>query len=265
MVGHVELPTNVTEGTPLADGPELPHPATAKRIPRAGASGTRNLCTVPLYQPIGSLHVCPRSRVGWMRLIGLTGGIATGKSTVARMLHERGATVIDADELARQAVRPGTPALDEIVARFGDHVIDAGGELDRAAMADIVFADTAARLDLERITHPRVLELMQQQIADAFARDAPVVVVDVPLLFETGRDDMFEGVLLVHAPAETQVRRLRDRDGLRDAAALQRLDAQLPIDEKRSRATWVIENADSLADTERQVAAWWDEVVGNSC
>jgi dephospho-CoA kinase len=199
-----------------------------------------------------------------MRLIGLTGGIATGKSTVAQMLRERGATVIDADELARQAVRPGTAALAEIAARFGDHVIDANGELDRAAMADIVFADAAARRDLERITHPRVMELMQQQIADAFARDATIVVVDVPLLFETGRDDMFEGVLLVHTQPGVQVRRLRDRDGLSEAAALQRLDAQLPIDQKRSRATWVIENADNLADTERQVAAWWDEVVGNS-
>ena len=199
-----------------------------------------------------------------MRLIGLTGGIATGKSTVAQMLRRRGAAVIDVDELARQVVRPDTPALAEIAARFGKHVIDAGGELDRAAMADIVFADAAARRDLERITHPRVIELMQEQIADAFARDAPIVVVDVPLLFETGRDDMFEGVLLVHAPAGVQMRRLLARDGLSEAAALQRLDAQLPVDQKRSRATWVIENGDSLADTERQVAAWWDEVVGSS-
>ena len=199
-----------------------------------------------------------------MRLIGLTGGIATGKSTVAQMLRDRGATVIDADELAREAVRPGTPALAEIVARFGDRVVDTAGELDRAAMADIVFTDAAARHDLERITHPRVIELMQQGIADAFARDAPIVVVDVPLLFETGRDDMFEGVLLVHAAPAVQVRRLLVRDGLSEVAAQQRLDAQLPIDQKRNRAMWVIENGDNLADTERQVAAWWDEDVGNS-
>jgi dephospho-CoA kinase len=197
-----------------------------------------------------------------MRLIGLTGGIATGKSTVARMLHARGATVIDADELAREVVRPGTPGLRDIVARFGAHLRDAGGALDRTALADIVFADAAARRDLERITHPRVIELMQQRIADAFARDAPIVIVDVPLLFETGRDDMFEGTLLVHATPEVQLQRICARDGLSAADAQRRLDAQLPIESKRARATWVIENRGDPADTERQVAAWWDEVVG---
>src|SRR5438876_5115143 len=108
-----------------------------------------------------------------MRLIGLTGGIASGKSTVARMLHARGANVIDADELAREVVRPGTVALREITARFGDGILAADGGLDRGSLADIVFADASARRDLERITHPRVVDLMQQRIADAFARDAP--------------------------------------------------------------------------------------------
>jgi len=198
-----------------------------------------------------------------MRLIGLTGGIATGKSTVARLLHARGATVIDADELAREVVRPGTAGLRAVVARFGDRILTADRELDRAALAAIVFADDAARRDLERITHPRVTELMQQRIADAFARDAPIVVVDVPLLFETGREDMFEATLLVHAPADLQLRRISERDGLSEADARRRLDAQLPIDGKRQRATWVIENGGDLAATERQVAAWWDEVVGS--
>src|SRR5438552_1299560 len=140
-VAHVELPTNLTEGTALADGPELPQAASVIMIPRAGASGTRNLRTLPLYQAIGSLQACPRSRVGWMRLIGLTGGIATGKSTVAQMLHARGANVIDADELAREVVRPGTVALREITARFGDGILAADGGLDRGSLADIVFAD----------------------------------------------------------------------------------------------------------------------------
>jgi dephospho-CoA kinase len=198
-----------------------------------------------------------------MRLIGLTGGIATGKSTVARMLHARGATIIDADELAREVVRPGTPALRDITARFGIGILDTGGALDRAALADIVFADDTARRDLERITHPRVVELMQQRIADAFARDAPLVIVDIPLLFETGRDGMFEATLLVHAPPDVQLQRIMARDGLSEADARRRLEAQLPIEDKRARATWVIENRDDLADTERQVAAWWDEVAAS--
>lgn len=196
-----------------------------------------------------------------MRLIGLTGGIATGKTTVDRMLAARGATVIDADELAREVVQPGEPALDEIVKRFGKDVLQADGTLDRPRLGAIVFADAGARHDLDRITHPRIGELTQERIATALAGDAPLVVVDIPLLFENGRETMFEGVLVVYAPESVQVRRLRDRNGLDETAALQRLAAQLPIEEKRARATWVIDNSGGPAATEQAVAAWWDAVV----
>jgi dephospho-CoA kinase len=196
-----------------------------------------------------------------MRLIGVTGGIATGKSTVDRMLAAHGAAVIDADELAREAVRPGERTLEQVAARFGRDVIRPDGTLDRSRVGEIVFADEAARRDLERITHPRIMELMQERIAAALAGPAPLVAVDVPLLFENAREAMFEGVLLVYASRDVQIRRMRERNGLDDAAALQRLAAQLPIDEKRDRATWVIDNGDGRDATSLAVDEWWNSVV----
>jgi dephospho-CoA kinase len=196
-----------------------------------------------------------------MRLIGVTGGIATGKSTVDRLLAAHGASVIDADELAREAVRPGEPALDAVAARFGREVLLPNGNLDRGRLGEVVFADPEARRDLERITHPRINELMGERIASALAGPAPLVAVDIPLLFESAREAMFEGVLLVYASPEVQVRRLRERNGLDEAAALQRLAAQLPIDEKRDRATWIIDNSDGLDATSRAVDLWWETAV----
>ncbi len=197
-----------------------------------------------------------------MRLIGLTGGIATGKSTVARMLTDRGATLVDADELARRVVERDQPAYAAVVERFGSEVVNPDGTLDRGRLGAVVFADPKARRDLERITHARIGELMQRRIADAFARDAPVTIVDIPLLYEATRDDMFEGVLLIYAPRAEQLRRMMSRDGFSEAEAIARLDAQLPIESKRNLATWVIDNGGDLRDTERQVAAWWGEEIG---
>ena len=214
-----------------------------------------------IARPGAAPYAGSRSTVTAMRLIGLTGGIATGKSTVARMLAARGATVIDADELAREAVRPGEPAFDLVVERFGPDVVQADGALDRARLGEIVFDDAAARRDLERITHARIIELMQERIAAALAGEAPLVVVDVPLLFENAREGSFEGVLLVYAPSDVQIRRLRDRNGLDEEAARLRLAAQLPIDEKRGRATWIIDNSGDPDATRRAVDAWWERAV----
>jgi dephospho-CoA kinase len=192
-----------------------------------------------------------------MRLLGLTGGIGSGKSTVAGMLAARGAAVIDADLLAREVVEPGTPALAEIAAEFGPSVLQPDGSLDRAALGAIVFADEARRLRLNAITHPRVGELMGRRVAAALASPAPLVVVDVPLLFEGERQGTFEGVMLVWVPAATQLQRLIERDGWSEDEARQRMAAQMPIDDKRALATWVIDNSASIADTERQVEEWW--------
>jgi len=196
-----------------------------------------------------------------MRLIGLTGGIATGKSTVDRMLAARGATVIDADELAREAVRPGEPTLDRVVERFGEEILNSDGSLDRGRLGKIVFAASDARHDLERITHPRIIELTQERIDAALSGTAPLVVVDIPLLFENAREGMFDGVLLVYAPPDVQVRRLQERNHLDETAARQRLAAQLPIDDKRARATWVIDNSGDEAAVQSAVDAWWDANV----
>ena len=196
-----------------------------------------------------------------MRLIGLTGGIGSGKSTVARMLAERGAAVVDADLLAREVVEPGQPALAEIAAEFGPSVLLPDGRLDRAALGAVVFADAARRERLNAITHPRVGALMQERIAAALASDAPLVAVDIPLLFEGSRQSLFEGVLLVWAPPELQLRRLVERDGMAEAEARARIAAQMPIDEKRALATWVIDNSGPLSATEAQVDEWWRDNV----
>ena len=199
-----------------------------------------------------------------MRLIGLTGGIGTGKSTVAAMLVARGAALVDADRLAREVVEPGTPGLAEIVAEFGPGVLLPDGSLDRPALGAVVFADEGRRLRLNAITHPRVGELMQQRVAEALASAAPLVVVDVPLLFEGNRQGGFEGTMLVWAPPPVQLARLVERDGWPEDEARRRIAAQMPVDDKRALATWVIDNSGTLADTQAQLDAWWDEHVGVS-
>lgn len=196
-----------------------------------------------------------------MRLIGLTGGIATGKSTVAAMLAARGAVVVDADAIAHEVLLPGAPAYEDVVRRFGGGVLDEGGAVDRAALGAIVFADTELRDQLERITHPRINALLQERVVEALQSSAPLVVADIPLLFERGGEGAFEGTLLVYARPATQLLRLRERDGLDDVSAQRRLVAQLPIDEKRARATWVIDNEGSRESTAGEVHDWWREVV----
>jgi dephospho-CoA kinase len=196
-----------------------------------------------------------------MRLIGLTGGIGSGKSTVARMLAARGATVVDADLLAREVVEPGTPGLAEIAAEFGPGVLLPDGRLDRAALGAVVFADAARRETLNSITHPRVGALMQERVATALGSEAPLVVVDVPLLFEGSRQSTFEGVMLVWVPEPMQLQRLVERDGMSEGEARRRIAAQMPIDRKRELATWVIDNSGTVAETEGQVEAWWGEHV----
>ena len=197
-----------------------------------------------------------------MRIIGLTGGIGTGKSTVAAMLAARGAAVVDADRIAREVVEPGTAGLEAVAGAFGPEVVTASGALDRARLAAIVFADPESRLRLEALTHPLILARIADQVADLVLSEPPLIAVDVPLLFEGGRQSDFPGgVLLVYAEAATQIRRLRERDGLGDKAARQRLAAQLPIERKRELATWVIDNGGSRADSEAAVNLWWRDIV----
>ena len=177
-----------------------------------------------------------------MRLVGLTGGIATGKSTFAAALRALGVPVIDADELSRRAVARGSPALAEIARAFGPEMIGPDGELDRKRMASRVFADAGARRRLEAIVHPAVREALRAEKDRLAAEGHALAFCEVPLLYEVGLEGLVECAVVVHAPVEAQLRRLALRDGLSDAEARARLSAQLPIDEKAARADVVIEN-----------------------
>lgn len=189
-----------------------------------------------------------------MRLVGLTGGIASGKSTFAAALHALGAPVIDADALARAAVRRGTPALEEIARQFGPGILGPDGELDRRAMASLVFADAGARARLEGIVHPAVRAGVAAETARLAAAGHALAFYDVPLLYERGLDREVDCVVVVHAPRAIQLERLRARDGMSRDEAEARLDAQLPIDEKARRADVVVENGGDLASLRSRAA-----------
>ncbi|MGB9483490.1 MAG: dephospho-CoA kinase [Candidatus Dormiibacterota bacterium] len=191
------------------------------------------------------------------RVIGLTGGIASGKSTVAQMLGERGAWVVDADQLAREVVSLNSPALEEIAQTFGEAVLASDGSLDRAQLGEVVFSDDSAREQLNAIVHPRVLELSREEIRKAAGAGAQLIVYDVPLLFETSRQQEFDGTLVVWVDPLTQLLRLRLRTGLDEDQARARIAAQMPLSRKRELANWVIDNSGSLEATRALLDDLW--------
>lgn len=192
-----------------------------------------------------------------MRFVGLTGGIGSGKSTVAAMLRARGAVVIDADALAREVVEPGTPGYERVLAAFGPGIAREG-RLDRAALAAIVFADPDRRAALEAIVHPEVVRRVGEIVATHAGTDH-VVVLDSPLLIETGRQRDVELVIVVSAEPETQIGRLVAR-GMDEADARARLAAQMPLAEKAEVADVVLDNEGSLDDLEGQVDRLWSDL-----
>lgn len=189
-----------------------------------------------------------------VRVLGLTGGIATGKSTAARYFEEAGARIVDADQLAREAVRPGGPALREIREAFGPAVIRPDGSLDREALGAIVFSDEAARRRLNAILHPRVKEAGRLAV-QAILAAAPqtLVVCDIPLLFETGAEGKFDAVVVVYVPREEQRRRLIARDGLTPEAAEGRIASQMDIEDKAKRADFLIRNTGTVEELKKNV------------
>jgi dephospho-CoA kinase len=189
-----------------------------------------------------------------MRVLGLTGGIGSGKSMVAQMFTELGAVVIDADQLAREVVEPGQPALKEIASTFGPDVLLPDGRLDRPKLAEIIFSEPDKRAKLDAITHPRIRQRMEAQI-EAQRSGPGVLIVDIPLLYENERTNMVEKVIVVWVDAQTQLQRIRQRDGLSAEAARQRITAQMPLDAKRARADHVIDNRGRRDETQRQVEA----------
>jgi dephospho-CoA kinase len=182
-----------------------------------------------------------------MRLVGLTGGIASGKSTLAEALRALGAPVIDADRLAREAVRAGSAGLAAIVQEFGPGVLGPDEDLDRKRMAARVFSDPSARARLEAIVHPAIRAAVAAETARLAADGHDLAFYDVPLLYERGLDRDVDCVVVVHASPGVQVSRLRARDGLSRAEAEARLEAQLPIDEKAGRADVVVSNEGDIA------------------
>ncbi|KHK96891.1 dephospho-CoA kinase [Microbacterium mangrovi] len=196
-----------------------------------------------------------------MPLVALTGGIASGKSTVASRLAEHGAVIVDADALVRDVQAPGSPVLAAIAAEFGAEVIRADGSLDRAALGARVFGDDAALQRLNALVHPAVKAESQRRFAEAFARDADAVVVyDVPLLVEARVDDPWDLVVVADAPAELRERRLVELRGLDEDAARARIRSQVPDAARREIADVIIDTSGTLADTLAQVDELWRRV-----
>ncbi|TEB09547.1 dephospho-CoA kinase [Pelotomaculum propionicicum] len=200
-----------------------------------------------------------------MIVIGLTGNIGSGKSTVARRLAELGAKIIDADKVARQVVMPGSPCLEEIAKEFGRGILNARGELDRKKMADVVFADSQARVRLNNIIHPWITREIRQEVSrhknhPELLGPAGVLVVDAPLLIETGLQHNVDEVWVVKVNLQEQLRRLAKRDGLAPQEVMNRLDAQLPQIEKLKYARRVIDNSGTPDQTIKQVDQHWQDI-----
>ena len=195
-----------------------------------------------------------------MKLIGLTGGAGSGKSTVAAMLRKRGAVVIDADEAAHAVYEPGTPGFDAVVREFGEEFVR-DGRVDRSRLGELVFNDREARRRLNAIVHPLVRDWMADRTTRAVEKGAEVVVQDVPLIFENGLEPLYSAVVLVYVPEELQIRRLVDGRDLTEDRARAMVASQMPIEQKKAKALHVIDNSGSLDDTRRQVTLLWKAIT----
>lgn len=191
-----------------------------------------------------------------IRKVALTGGIATGKSYVATRLKEAGIPIVDADVLARDVVAPGTPALAAIRKRFGPDAVRRDGSMDRVRVGQIVFKDKRARLDLEAIIHPAVIKAINE-FFNTLPKRTPFAVADIPLVFETGREKEFDAIVVVACPREMQIERMMERNKLSKEDAERRLNAQLPIEQKVKKATYVINNVGTFEELNTQV----DELI----
>jgi dephospho-CoA kinase len=195
-----------------------------------------------------------------LKLIGLTGGAGSGKSTVAEMFRELGAAIVDADEASHAVYAPGTPGFDAVVREFGSDFVRSG-QIDRGRLGELVFHDEDARRRLNAIVHPLVRTWMAERTVEAEDRGAEVIVHDVPLLFENGLDKLYADVVLVFVPEKLQLRRLVDGRGVSRDRAQAMIAAQMPIDEKRGRAQHVIDNSGSRDATREQVERVWAEIA----
>lgn len=187
-------------------------------------------------------------------VIGLTGGIASGKSTVAGMFADLGAVIIDADKIARDVVDPGQEGLHSIVQHFGEEVLDQEGRLDRKKMGELVFSNEEARKTLNSLLHPLIRSRMEQEKQKALLLHPPLIILDIPLLYESNWQKRLEKVIVVYVPESLQVQRLMSRNCLTLEEATQRIKAQMPIEEKKQRADFLIDNSGTTEKTKEQVA-----------
>jgi len=199
-----------------------------------------------------------------MRVIGLTGGIASGKSTAARVFAELGARVIDADAIARDIVAPGQPALAELARTFGREMLLPDGTLDRKRLGAVIFADPEKRRALNAITHPRIAAETQARLGRLREEGVPVAVYEAALLVENGVHHGLDGLVVVACDEATQLRRLIDRDRYSEADARARIAAQAPVADKLRAATWVVDTSGPLAETKKQLARVWEEILSRS-
>ena len=197
-----------------------------------------------------------------MKLIGLTGGGGSGKSTVAAMLRDLGAVVVDADEATHAVYEPGTPGFDAVVQEFGDYYIR-DGRIDRQRLGELVFKDAASRRRLNAIVHPLVREWMAARTMEAADRGAQIVVQEVPLLFENGLEPLYSSVVLVYVPEAMQLERLVQGRGFTPERARAVIATQVPIEEKRRRAHHVIDNTGTPEETREQVEQLWGKLIGD--
>lgn len=194
-------------------------------------------------------------------LIGLTGGIACGKSAVSMRLAQRGALIVDADQIARNILVPGSEGLEQVVARWGTELLSPTGELDRTKLGAIVFAQAEERQALEGITHPLIAQESQRQLTRALSQKPPLVVYDAALLVEAGRTEMFRPLVVVTSTPILQRQRIMARDGLDEAQAQARMDAQLPLSQKEALADHVIRNDGDWAQLDAQIDALWTALL----
>lgn len=190
--------------------------------------------------------------------VGLTGGIASGKSTVLAQFKKCGASIVDADAVAREVVEPGTEGLKRVIERFGPEYIEENGTLDRAKLGQLIFADETERKALNEILHPLINAKIRQQMTyfETAAPEIPVIV-DIPLLIENNLMDMFDRVVVVYVPKFLQVKRLMARNGFSDDEAKRRIQSQMPLDDKRQHADYVVDNSGDVENTRRQVERIW--------
>jgi dephospho-CoA kinase len=186
-------------------------------------------------------------------IAGLTGGIACGKSTVAGLFESLGTIIIDADQVAREVVMPGEPGLDAIIGEFGHRVLQADGTLDRKGLGTIVFSDEDARLKLNGLLHPLIRDRMEQKKNQALQKNPPLLLLDIPLLLESKNQHPVEAIIVVYVPEPVQLARLMNRDNISANDAMNRIKAQLPIEEKAKLADYVIDNSGTIEETRTQV------------